>query len=83
MKSQVEQARNRATYELPSVEDFIILRRRTIGGHIAEGASMLKFDSLHVAMKLMTAQRWWSTPWIYKSQSMSGTTRSFKRCRWR
>ena len=55
MKSQVEQARNRATYELPSVEDFIIFRRRTIGGHIAEGASRLKCNNLYVAVKLMTA----------------------------
>ncbi len=38
MNSQVEQARNRATDEIPSVEDFIILRRRTIGGPIVEGA---------------------------------------------
>ena len=38
MNSQVEQARNRATDDIPSVEDFIILRRRTIGGPIVEGA---------------------------------------------
>ena len=37
MNSQVEQARNRATDEIPSVEEFIVLRRRTIGGPIVEG----------------------------------------------
>ena len=37
MNSQVEQAHNRATDEIPSVEEFIVLRRRTIGGPIVEG----------------------------------------------
>lgn len=37
MQSQVEQARNRSTDEIPSVESFIVLRRRTIGGPIVEG----------------------------------------------
>ena len=37
MNSQVEQARNRSTDEIPSVESFIVLRRRTIGGPIVEG----------------------------------------------
>ena len=40
MNSQVEQARNRSTDEIPSVEDFIILRRRTIGGPIVEGMQL-------------------------------------------
>ncbi|KAH9856154.1 terpenoid synthase [Lenzites betulinus] len=34
MNSQVEQARFRSTDEIPSVEDFIILRRRTIGAMV-------------------------------------------------
>ena len=37
MNSQVEQARNRSTDEIPSVESFIVLRRQTIGGPIVEG----------------------------------------------
>lgn len=37
MTSLVEQSRNRSTDEIPSVEDFINLRRRTIGGPVAEG----------------------------------------------
>lgn len=38
MKSQVEQAQLRSVSAVPSVEDFILLRRRTIGGEIVEGA---------------------------------------------
>lgn len=37
MNSQVEQSANRATSVIPTTEDFIILRRRTIGGPIVEG----------------------------------------------
>ncbi|TFK81182.1 terpenoid synthase [Polyporus arcularius HHB13444] len=44
MNSQVEQARNRATDEIPSVEDFIILRRRTIGGPIVEAMVEYSLD---------------------------------------
>ncbi|OCH88150.1 terpenoid synthase [Obba rivulosa] len=42
MWSQVEQSRNRATDEIPLVSDFIILRRRTIGGPIVE--AMVEFS---------------------------------------
>lgn len=41
MKSQVEQAANRSWNTVPSVDEFIILRRRTIGGEIVEGNSAL------------------------------------------
>ncbi|KAI0703109.1 terpenoid synthase [Earliella scabrosa] len=44
MNSQVEQARNRSTDEIPSVEDFIILRRRTIGGPIVEAMVEYSLD---------------------------------------
>ncbi|KAI1795405.1 terpenoid synthase [Ganoderma leucocontextum] len=44
MNSQVEQARNRATDEIPSVEEFIILRRRTIGGPIVEAMVEYSLD---------------------------------------
>ncbi len=37
MNSQVEQIRNRAADEILSVDEFIILRRQTIGGPIVEG----------------------------------------------
>lgn len=37
MKSQVEQAANRSWNTVPSVDEFILLRRRTIGGEIVEG----------------------------------------------
>ncbi|PIL24732.1 terpene synthase [Ganoderma sinense ZZ0214-1] len=42
MRSQVEQIRNRAIDEIPSVNDFIILRRQTIGGPIVE--SMIEYS---------------------------------------
>ncbi|KAI0705976.1 terpenoid synthase [Cerioporus squamosus] len=44
MNSQVEQARFRSTDEIPSVEDFIILRRRTIGGPIVEAMVEYSLD---------------------------------------
>ncbi|EJF60235.1 terpenoid synthase [Dichomitus squalens] len=44
MNSQVEQARNRATDEIPSVEEFIVLRRRTIGGPIVEAMVEYSLD---------------------------------------
>ncbi|OSD03851.1 terpenoid synthase [Trametes coccinea BRFM310] len=44
MRSQVEQARNRSTDEIPSVEDFIVLRRRTIGGPIVEAMVEYSLD---------------------------------------
>ncbi|CDO69934.1 hypothetical protein BN946_scf184836.g8 [Trametes cinnabarina] len=44
MKSQVEQARNRSTDEIPSVEEFIVLRRRTIGGPIVEAMVEYSLD---------------------------------------
>ncbi|KAH9925665.1 terpenoid synthase [Epithele typhae] len=44
MNSQVEQARNRATDEIPAVEDFIVLRRRTIGGPIVEAMVEYSLD---------------------------------------
>ncbi|EMD32753.1 hypothetical protein CERSUDRAFT_126560 [Gelatoporia subvermispora B] len=44
MWSQVEQSANRATDEIPSVEDFIILRRRTIGGPIVEAMIEYSLD---------------------------------------
>ena len=37
MTSQVEQIRNRVTDEIPSVDEFVVLRRRTIGGQMVEG----------------------------------------------
>ena len=46
MNSQVEQARNRATDEIPSVEEFIVLRRRTIGGPIVEGEMILSLRDI-------------------------------------
>ncbi|OBZ74511.1 Alpha-muurolene synthase [Grifola frondosa] len=44
MKSQVEQARNRATNEIPGVAEFIVLRRRTIGGPIVEAMVEYSLD---------------------------------------
>ncbi|KAI0334297.1 terpenoid synthase [Cubamyces sp. BRFM 1775] len=44
MNSQVEQARNRSTDEIPSVESFIVLRRRTIGGPIVEAMVEYSLD---------------------------------------
>jgi len=44
MNSQVEQAANRADEKIPSVEDFIILRRRTIGGPIVEAMVEYSLD---------------------------------------
>ncbi|KAI9061898.1 terpenoid synthase [Trametes sanguinea] len=44
MRSLVEQARNRSTNEIPSVQEFIHLRRRTIGGRIAEAMVEYSLD---------------------------------------
>ncbi|KAI0334296.1 terpenoid synthase [Cubamyces sp. BRFM 1775] len=44
MTSLVEQARNRSTDEIPSVEAFITLRRRTIGGPVAEAMIEYSLD---------------------------------------
>ncbi|KAH9886929.1 terpenoid synthase [Cubamyces lactineus] len=44
MTSLVEQSRNRSTDEIPSVEDFINLRRRTIGGPVAEAMVEYSLD---------------------------------------
>ncbi|KAH9886928.1 terpenoid synthase [Cubamyces lactineus] len=44
MQSQVEQARNRSTDEILSVESFIALRRRTIGGPIVEAMVEYSLD---------------------------------------
>ncbi|KAI0079068.1 terpenoid synthase [Panus rudis PR-1116 ss-1] len=44
MKSQVEQAASRADNLLPSVEEFIVLRRRTIGGEIVEAMVEYSLD---------------------------------------
>ncbi|KAI0655721.1 terpenoid synthase [Cubamyces menziesii] len=44
MNSQVEQARNRSTDEIPSVESFIVLRRQTIGGPIVEAMVEYSLD---------------------------------------
>lgn len=55
MNSQVEQAHNRATDEIPTVEDFIILRRRTIGGPIVEGAYIHVLGALHELSRCVLA----------------------------
>ncbi|KAK7688105.1 hypothetical protein QCA50_008475 [Cerrena zonata] len=44
MKSQVEQAANRSWNTVPSVDEFIILRRRTIGGEIVEAMVEYSLD---------------------------------------
>ncbi|TCD60657.1 terpene cyclase [Steccherinum ochraceum] len=44
MKSQVEQAQLRFDNNIPSVEDFILLRRRTIGGEIVEAMVEYSLD---------------------------------------
>ncbi|CAL1697047.1 unnamed protein product [Somion occarium] len=44
MNSQVEQAGNRAFSTVPSSEEFIILRRRTIGGEIVEAMVEYSLD---------------------------------------
>jgi len=44
MRGQIEQAANRANKTIPSVEEFIVLRRRTIGGHIVEAMVEYSLD---------------------------------------
>ncbi|THH32846.1 hypothetical protein EUX98_g1362 [Antrodiella citrinella] len=44
MKSQVEQAQLRSDNRTPSVEEFILLRRRTIGGEIVEAMVEYSLD---------------------------------------
>ncbi|RDX42205.1 terpenoid synthase [Lentinus brumalis] len=44
MNSQVEQARNRKLDEIPAVDEFIVLRRRSIGGPIVEAMVEYSLD---------------------------------------